>query len=41
MPAHAALLFTDWSLSEEGQKVLAVHLGKGVAMKVGFALHSG
>ena len=30
---HAALLFTDWSLSEEGQKVLAVELGKGVAMK--------
>lgn len=30
---HAALLFTDWSLSEEGQKVLAVDLGKGVAMK--------
>jgi iron(III) transport system substrate-binding protein len=30
---HAALLFTDWALSEEGQKVLAVELGKGVAMK--------
>jgi iron(III) transport system substrate-binding protein len=30
---NAALLFTDWSLSEEGQKVLAVDLGKGVAMK--------
>ena len=30
---HAAMLFTDWSLSEEGQKVLAVDLGKGVAMK--------
>jgi iron(III) transport system substrate-binding protein len=30
---YAALLFTDWSLSEEGQKVLAVDLGKGVAMK--------
>jgi len=30
---HAALLFTDWVLSEEGQKVLAVELGKGVAMK--------
>ena len=30
---HAALLFTDWTLSEEGQKVLAVELGKGVAMK--------
>jgi len=30
---HAALLFTDWMLSEEGQKVLAVELGKGVAMK--------
>jgi iron(III) transport system substrate-binding protein len=29
---HAALLFTDWSLSEEGQKVLALELGKGVAM---------
>jgi ABC-type Fe3+ transport system substrate-binding protein len=31
--SHAALLFTDGSLSEEGQKVLAVNLGKGVAMK--------
>ena len=30
---HAALLFTDWALSEEGQRVLAVELGKGVAMK--------
>ena len=30
---HAALLFTDWTLSEEGQKVLAVELGKGSAMK--------
>ena len=30
---HAALLFTDWTLSEEGQRVLAVELGKGVAMK--------
>ena len=30
---HAALLFTDWALSEEGQKVLAIDLGKGVAMK--------
>lgn len=30
---HAALLFTDWALSEEGQKVLAIELGKGVAMK--------
>ncbi len=30
---HAALLFSDWTLSEEGQKVLAVELGKGVAMK--------
>ena len=30
---YAALLFTDWTLSEEGQKVLAVELGKGVAMK--------
>lgn len=30
---HAALLFTDWTLSEEGQKVLAVELGKGVAIK--------
>lgn len=29
---HAALLFTDWTLSEEGQKVLALELGKGVAM---------
>ena len=29
---HAALLFTDWALSEEGQRVLAVELGKGVAM---------
>ena len=29
---NAALLFTDWTLSEEGQKVLAVELGKGVAM---------
>jgi ABC-type Fe3+ transport system substrate-binding protein len=29
---HAALLFTDWTLSEEGQKFLAVELGKGVAM---------
>jgi ABC-type Fe3+ transport system substrate-binding protein len=28
----AALLFTDWALSEEGQRVLAVELGKGVAM---------
>jgi iron(III) transport system substrate-binding protein len=30
---HAALLFTDWALSEEGQKVLAIELGKGVAIK--------
>jgi iron(III) transport system substrate-binding protein len=30
---HATLLFTDWALSEEGQKVLAIELGKGVAMK--------
>lgn len=30
---YAALLFTDWTLSEEGQKVLALKLGKGVAMK--------
>ena len=30
---HAALVFTDWTLSEEGQKILAVELGKGVAMK--------
>ena len=30
---YAALLFTDWCLSEEGQKILAVDLGKGVAMK--------
>ena len=29
---HAALLFADWILSEEGQKVLALELGKGVAM---------
>ena len=29
---HATLLFTDWTLSEEGQKVLALELGKGVAM---------
>jgi iron(III) transport system substrate-binding protein len=29
---YAALLFADWILSEEGQKVLAVELGKGVAM---------
>ena len=30
---HAALLFADWVLSEEGQTVLAGKLGKGVAMK--------
>ena len=30
---HAALLFTDWVLSEEGQKFLATTLGKGVAMR--------
>ena len=29
---HTALLFADWALSEEGQRVLAVELGKGVAM---------
>ena len=30
---HAALLFADWVLSEEGQSILAGKLGKGVAMK--------
>jgi iron(III) transport system substrate-binding protein len=30
---RAAVLFTSWVLSEEGQKVLATKLGKGVAMK--------
>jgi iron(III) transport system substrate-binding protein len=30
---HATLLFADWVLSEEGQGVLAVKLGKGIAMK--------
>jgi len=30
---RAAVLFTSWALSEEGQKVLATSLGKGVAMK--------
>ena len=30
---HAALLFVDWVLSEEGQTVLAGKLGKGIAMK--------
>jgi len=30
---YAALLFADWVLSEEGQRVLAAELGKGVAMK--------
>ena len=30
---HAALLFTEWVLSEEGQKFLATTLGKGVAMR--------
>ena len=30
---RAAVLFTSWVLSEEGQKVLATSLGKGVAMK--------
>jgi len=30
---HAALLFADWVLSEEGQTVLAGKLGKGIAMK--------
>jgi iron(III) transport system substrate-binding protein len=29
---HVALLFTDWTLSEEGQRILAVELGKGVGM---------
>jgi iron(III) transport system substrate-binding protein len=30
---RAAVLFMSWVLSEEGQKVLATNLGKGVAMK--------
>jgi iron(III) transport system substrate-binding protein len=30
---HAAILFADWVLSDEGQNVLAGKLGKGVAMK--------
>ncbi|MBI4529400.1 MAG: extracellular solute-binding protein [Deltaproteobacteria bacterium] len=30
---HGALLFTTWVLSDEGQKVLATGLGKGVGMK--------
>ncbi len=30
---YAALLFTNWILSEEGQKLLGVTLGKGIAMK--------
>lgn len=30
---HAAVLFMDWILSEEGQSLLAGKLGKGVAMK--------
>ncbi len=30
---HAALLFTEWVLSEEGQKFLATVLGKGVALR--------
>jgi iron(III) transport system substrate-binding protein len=30
---HAALLFADWVLSEDGQSILAGKLGKGVAMK--------
>jgi ABC-type Fe3+ transport system substrate-binding protein len=30
---RAALLFTSWVLSEEGQKVLSTKLGKGVAMR--------
>ena len=30
---HAALLFAEWVLSEEGQTVLAGKLGKGIAMK--------
>lgn len=30
---HAALLFTEWVLSEDGQKFLATALGKGIAMR--------
>jgi iron(III) transport system substrate-binding protein len=30
---HAALLFADWVLSEDGQSILAGKLGKGKAMK--------
>jgi iron(III) transport system substrate-binding protein len=30
---HAALLFAEWVLSEEGQSILAGKLGKGVVMK--------
>lgn len=30
---HAAILFAEWILSEEGQSLLAGKLGKGVAMK--------
>jgi iron(III) transport system substrate-binding protein len=30
---HAAILFAEWLLSEEGQTQLAVNLGKGTAMK--------
>ncbi len=30
---HAVLLFTDWVLSEDGQKFLALTLGKGSSMK--------
>jgi iron(III) transport system substrate-binding protein len=30
---HAALLFADWVLSEDGQSILAGKLGKGIAMK--------
>ncbi len=30
---RGAVLFTSWALSEEGQKMLATSLGKGVAMK--------
>lgn len=30
---HAAILFTEWALSEEGQSFLAATLGKGTAMK--------
>ena len=30
---HAAILFAEWVLSEEGQTQLAVNLGKGTAMK--------